>query len=169
MRDSINYNLKYFIMKMSGTKPMKNTMRKPPIRQEMANSPTELKTSPDATSASSNRKVVRVASKKVRSNDSGVKSTSKETTTRQANSKKAMDNYIKVNKSKQALKAATKAKATTETSTKTKAPTTKPTTETSVKTTAPKSNPAGKPASKTETSVKAPTMQMKKAGMKKKC
>jgi len=28
MRDSINYNLKYFIMKMSGTKPMKNTMRK---------------------------------------------------------------------------------------------------------------------------------------------
>lgn len=33
MRDSINYNLKYFIMKMSGTKPMKNTMRKPsPIK-----------------------------------------------------------------------------------------------------------------------------------------
>jgi hypothetical protein len=29
MRDSINYNLKYFIMKMSSTKPMKNTMRKP--------------------------------------------------------------------------------------------------------------------------------------------
>ena len=29
MRDSINYNLKYFTMKMSGTKPMKNTMRKP--------------------------------------------------------------------------------------------------------------------------------------------
>ena len=29
MRDSINYNLKYFIMKTSGTKPMKNTMRKP--------------------------------------------------------------------------------------------------------------------------------------------
>jgi len=29
MRDSINYNLKYFIVKMSGTKPMKNTMRKP--------------------------------------------------------------------------------------------------------------------------------------------
>lgn len=28
MRDSINYNLKYFIMKMSSTKPMKNTMRK---------------------------------------------------------------------------------------------------------------------------------------------
>jgi hypothetical protein len=28
MRDSITYNLKYFIMKMSGTKPMKNTMRK---------------------------------------------------------------------------------------------------------------------------------------------
>jgi len=34
MRDSINYNLKYFIMKMSGTKPMKNTMRKPsPMKQ----------------------------------------------------------------------------------------------------------------------------------------
>jgi hypothetical protein len=29
MRDSINYNLKYFIMRTSGTKPMKNTMRKP--------------------------------------------------------------------------------------------------------------------------------------------
>ena len=29
MRNSINYNLKYFIMKTSGTKPMKNTMRKP--------------------------------------------------------------------------------------------------------------------------------------------
>jgi hypothetical protein len=36
MRDSINYNLNYFIMRMSGTKPMKNTMRKQsPIR--MAN------------------------------------------------------------------------------------------------------------------------------------
>ena len=33
MRDSINYNLKYFIMKTSGTKPMKNTMRKSPINQ----------------------------------------------------------------------------------------------------------------------------------------
>ena len=33
MRDSINYNLNYFIMRMSGTKPMKNTMRKQsPIR-----------------------------------------------------------------------------------------------------------------------------------------
>jgi hypothetical protein len=29
MRNSINYNLNYFIMRMSGTKPMKNTMRKP--------------------------------------------------------------------------------------------------------------------------------------------
>ena len=29
MRDSINYNLNYFIVKTSGTKPMKNTMRKP--------------------------------------------------------------------------------------------------------------------------------------------
>ena len=34
MRNSINYNLKYFIMKTSGTKPMKNTMRKPsPMKQ----------------------------------------------------------------------------------------------------------------------------------------
>lgn len=34
MRNSITYNLKYFIMKMSGTKPMKNTMRKPsPMKQ----------------------------------------------------------------------------------------------------------------------------------------
>jgi len=33
MRDSINYNLKYFIMKMSGTKPIKNTMRKSPMKQ----------------------------------------------------------------------------------------------------------------------------------------
>ena len=33
MRDSINYNLKYFIMKMSGTKPMKNTMRKSSMKQ----------------------------------------------------------------------------------------------------------------------------------------
>jgi hypothetical protein len=40
---------------------------------------------------------------------------------------------------------------------------------TSVKTVAPKSNPAGKPASKMETSAKAPTMQMKKSGMGKKC
>lgn len=62
-----------------------------------------------------------------------------------------------------------RAKAKAETSIKTKAPAAKPSTETSIKTTAPKPNPAGKPASKTETSVKAPTMQLKKAGMKKKC
>jgi hypothetical protein len=37
MRNSITYNLKYFIMKMSGTKPMKNTMRKPsPMKQTAA-------------------------------------------------------------------------------------------------------------------------------------
>ena len=42
-------------------------------------------------------------------------------------------------------------------------------TETSMRTVAPKSNPAGKPASKMETSAKAPTMQMKKSGMGKKC
>ena len=36
MRDSINYNLNYFIMKMSGTKPMKNTMRKKSPNKMMA-------------------------------------------------------------------------------------------------------------------------------------
>jgi len=36
MRNSINYNLKYFIMKTSGTKPMKNTMRKSPMKQTVA-------------------------------------------------------------------------------------------------------------------------------------
>lgn len=34
MRDSINYTLNYFIMRMSGTKPIKNTVRKSPIRQD---------------------------------------------------------------------------------------------------------------------------------------
>jgi hypothetical protein len=34
VRDSINYNLKYFIMRMSGTRPIKNTVRKSPIRQD---------------------------------------------------------------------------------------------------------------------------------------
>ncbi len=85
MRDSINYNLKYFIMKKPGLKPMKNTMRKSPLNQT--------------------------------------------------------------------TKSATKAGKT----------------ETGMKTVAPKSNPAGKPASKTETSVKSPTMQMKKSNMGKKC
>ena len=85
MPNNINYNLNYFIMRKSGTKPMKNTMRKSPINQ---------------------------------------------TTKAVAKSGK---------------------------------------TETGMKTVAPKSNPAGKPASKMETSAKAPTMQMKKSGMGKKC
>ena len=34
MRDSINYNLNYFTMRMSGTRPIKNTVRKSPIRQD---------------------------------------------------------------------------------------------------------------------------------------
>lgn len=34
MRDSITYNLNYFIMRMSGTRPIKNTVRKSPIRQD---------------------------------------------------------------------------------------------------------------------------------------
>jgi hypothetical protein len=65
MRDSINYNLNYFIMRMSGTKPLKNTMRKSPIRQEMANNPTELRTNPDVTSTNNNRRGIGVRGKKV--------------------------------------------------------------------------------------------------------
>lgn len=116
MRDSINYNLNYFIMRMSGTKPIKNTMRKSPIKQEMANNPTELKTNPDATSANNNRKGIVVHGKKVSGYVGAAKKTaaknnkpaSVETTARREASKKAMDTYIKVNKSKQALKAAKK-------------------------------------------------------------
>jgi len=36
MRNSITYNLKYFIMRMSGTKPIKNTMRKQSPNKMMA-------------------------------------------------------------------------------------------------------------------------------------
>ena len=99
MRDSINYNLKYFIMKKPGLKPMKNTMRK--------QSPINMLGS------------------------------------------KAKANLASVLAAKKAGK-----------------------TETSTKTVAPKSTPPGKPSTKptaTETSTKAPTMQMKKSGMKKKC
>ena len=116
MRDSINYNLNYFIMRMSGTKPLKNTMRKSPIKQEMANNPTELKTNPDVTSTNNNRSGIGVRGKKVsgyvgaakKTNAKNNKPASAETTARREASKKAMDTYIKVNKSKRALKATKK-------------------------------------------------------------
>ena len=112
MRDSINYNLNYFIMRMSGTKPLKNTMRKPPIKQEMANNPTELKTNPDVTSTNNNRSGIGVRGKKVSGYVGAAKKVevknskpkSAETLAKNEASKKAMDKYIKINKSKQALK-----------------------------------------------------------------
>jgi hypothetical protein len=116
MRDSITYNLNYFIMRMSGTKPLKNTMRKSPIKQEMANNATELKTNPDVTSTNNNRSGVGIRGKKVSGYVGAAKKTatkntkpvSAETTARREASKKSMDTYIKVNKSKRALKAAKK-------------------------------------------------------------
>jgi hypothetical protein len=116
MRDSINYNLNYFIMRMSGTKPLKNTMRKLPIRQEMANNPTELRTNPDVTSAKNNRSGVGIRGKKVSGYAAATKKTevknskpkSAETLAKNEASKKAMDKYIKITKSKKALKAAKK-------------------------------------------------------------
>lgn len=111
MRDSINYNLNYFIMRMSGTKPIKNTMRKSPIKQEMANSPMGLKQNTDIASAN-NRRGLAVRGKKVSSyvamdKKAEVKSNkpkSAETIAKNEASKKAMDKYIKITKSKQALK-----------------------------------------------------------------
>ena len=109
MRDSINYNLKYFIMRMSGTKPLKNTMRKSPVRQEMANNPTELKTNPDVTSTNNNRRGIGVRGKKV----SGIqvkssKTKSAETIAKDEASKKAMDKYVKITKSRRALRSTKK-------------------------------------------------------------
>jgi hypothetical protein len=116
MRDSINYNLKYFIMRISGTKPLKNTMRKSPIKQEMANNPNELKTNPNVTSAKNNRAGIAIRGKKTSSYVAinkkkelkNNKPASAETTAKRAADKKTMDTYIKVHKSKQALKAAKK-------------------------------------------------------------
>jgi type 1 fimbria pilin len=109
MPNNINYNLNYFIMRMSGTKPMKNTMRKPPIRQEMANNPTELKTNPDVTSTNNNRRGIGVRGKKV----SGIqvknsKTKSAETIAKDEASKKAMDKYVKITKSRRALRSTKK-------------------------------------------------------------
>jgi len=107
MRDSITYNLNYFTMRMSGTKPMKNTMRKSPIKQEVA-------TKTYVTSTNNNRSGVGIRGKKVSGYAGAAKKTaakntkpaSAETTAKRVANKKAMDTYIKVNKSKQALKAA---------------------------------------------------------------
>jgi len=111
MRDSINYNLKYFIMRMSGTKPLKNTMRKSPIKQEMANNPTELRTNPNVTSTKNNRAGIAIRGKKTSSyvainKEAEVKNNkpkSAEAVAKGAANKKAMDKYIKINKSKRAL------------------------------------------------------------------
>lgn len=106
MRDSINYNLNYFIMRMSGTKPMKNTMRK--------QSPLKFG---DVIAT------VKGTTKPVEGKPGGAGA---------------------------AARARAKAKAS----------------ETSVKSTKPSPTSV---KSSTETSAKAPTMQMKKSGMKKKC
>jgi len=116
MRDSITYNLNYFIMRMSGTKPLKNTMRKSPIRQEMANNPTEFRANPEVTSTNNNRAGVGLKGKKTYGKVAAAKKidaknnkpNSAETVAKREASKKAMDTYIKVNKSKQALKTAKK-------------------------------------------------------------
>lgn len=105
MRDSINYNLNYFIMRMSGTKPMKNTMRKSPIKQEVA-------TKTYVTSTNNNRAGIAIRGKKTSSYVAinkekelkNNKPASAETTAKRAADKKTMDTYIKVHKSKQALK-----------------------------------------------------------------
>lgn len=120
MRDSINYNLKYFIMRKSGTKPIKNTMRK----QSPINMATT-KTTKESPLKFFTHNAALTAARKV------------------SDAISAKADKVKAQKAAK--------------------------TETSTKTTTPKPTPAGKPASKTETSVKAPTMQLKKAGMKKKC
>jgi hypothetical protein len=220
MRDSINYNLKYFIMRTSGTKPMKNTMRKPsPLKidgtiaaylaEKRGEKPTTIspeqneanKAKRDAHKASfraahkakgttkpvegkpkltkdntvkvggmirvSKEKAAEVAAKKAKGTTKGA------TTSGTFDTKPGVDAANKAVANKKAvIKANAKKRtkgATTSGTYTTKKPYIKPTTETSVKTAAPKSNPAGKPASKMETSAKAPTMQMKKSGMGKKC
>ena len=138
MRDSINYNLNYFIMRMSGTKPMKNTMRKSPIKQEV-----EAKTY--VTSTNNNRAGTSVRGEK---------------TNKSAATIKRAD--VKSNKPKRQFapgRPVTRAKVKPETSVKVNAPKPKPksTTETSIKVPPRKPNPAGNPASKTETSIKVKT------------
>ena len=103
-------------MKMSGTKPLKNTMRKSPIKQEMANNPNELKTNPNVANTNNNRRGNVNSGKRVSGYAGAAKKTelknnkpvSAETTAKRAADKKTMDTYIKVHKSKQALKVAKK-------------------------------------------------------------
>ena len=65
MRDSIYYNLKYFIMKMSSTKPIKNIMKKSPLKQATTESvnASGMEVKPSAVKSSTTAKVV--AKKKV--------------------------------------------------------------------------------------------------------
>ena len=139
MCDSINYNLKYFIMKMSGTKPMKNTMRKQsPLKFIGGPNPVvdaAKKVSEAASSAVSKRETMKGWKAMKAKKDAAVegKPSAKPSTSKSP--------YAAM-KVKLAEKKA--AKSTGETSIKTKTPAAKPTTKT-------------------------PAMQMKKTGMKKKC
>ena len=155
MRDSINYNLKYFIMRTSGAKPLKNTMRKPsplkffqPVGLGLKEA-TKLAVSSLAKAKAAKAKKTASAKTEPTKTTAATKSTTatKPTTT--------------IDKPRGPL---ARAKAKAEASTKAKVPADKP--ETSVKSTTPSSKPV---KSSTETSVKSPTMQMKKPGMGKKC
>jgi hypothetical protein len=164
MRDSINYNLKYFIMKMSGTKPMKNTMRKQsPLKFITASTvmdaaskvgatvgkkaksatdaattkPVEGKPSSKPTTKSGLGGALERAKAKAQANKSGT------TKTETAPPKKAGN----LRDLKNTLKARSEAKKATAT--------TKPV--------------EGKPSAKPAASKATPAMQLKKAGMKKKC
>jgi hypothetical protein len=168
MRDSINYNLKYFIMKTSGTKPMKNTMRKP--------SPLKFITASTVMGAAS--KVGAAVGKKAKSATDAAttkpvegKPSSKPTTSRGAFAGAAS----------KAAEIASKAKAQANKSETTKTGTAAPKKGGSLrdvartlkarseakKATATTKAPEGKP--KIAVKKAAPTMQLKKAGMKKKC
>jgi hypothetical protein len=144
MRDSINYNLNYFIMRKSGTKPMKNTMRKQsPIRFMATNAAmSATKKVSDAVAAIKNKKTKGTGTTKGATTSGTYMDKKKET-------KPTTETSIKTGtiKSNPAGKPASNA-------------------ETSVKSTTP---PNKANTSTTETSVKSPTMQMKKSGMKKKC
>jgi hypothetical protein len=64
MRDSINYNLNYFIMRMSGIKPIKNTVRKSPIKQDAANNAGEAKVKSKVTNTANSKGGTGVKSKR---------------------------------------------------------------------------------------------------------
>jgi hypothetical protein len=166
MRDSINYNLKYFIMRTSGTKPMKNTMRKPsPLKFFTHNAALDAtKKVSDAAGAAAKKakdtgttKPAKGKPKLTKDNTvkvGGMIRVSKEKAAEVAAKEKKEPTKAKATVSNQGVKnlrAAIKAKAAAKAAGKT---------ETSVKEVAPKSNPAGKPSAKptaTETSVKSTT------------